>query len=61
MEPTELDIYGIAELAEHWGITKQAAAKRARKMTAPTRLACGPIWTGDQVAAYDAERRVTAE
>jgi hypothetical protein len=53
MEATELDLYGVAELARRWGISKQGAAKLAKQMTEPKRLSCGPIWTGDQVAAYE--------
>jgi hypothetical protein len=57
MEAHELDLYGVGELAARWGITRQGAAKLARKnLTPPKELACGPIWTGDQVKAYE-ERR----
>lgn len=53
MEAHELELYGIAELAARWSVTKQAASKFARRMTAPKVLACGRIWTGDQVRAFE--------
>jgi hypothetical protein len=57
MEANELELYGVSELAARWGITRQGAAKFARNnLSLPKELACGPVWTGDQVREYEARR-----
>lgn len=53
MEAHELELYGIAELAKRWGVKKQRADTLSKRMTAPKVLACGRIWTGDQVRAFE--------
>jgi hypothetical protein len=53
MEAHELELYGVAELAARWGITKQAASKVASRIPGPKVLACGRIWTGDQIREHE--------
>jgi hypothetical protein len=55
MDEQELRLYGVAELAERWGVTKQRASELASRMDEPFRLACGRIWTNWQVLAYERE------
>lgn len=53
MKAHDMELYGIAELAKRWGVTKQGASKVAARMTAPKVLACGRIWHLDQILAYE--------
>lgn len=51
-------LFGVNELCERWGITKQAIAKRRRDdplFPLPHQtLTSGPVWTLAQVVEYEA-------
>lgn len=47
------ELYGVAELAKRWGVTKQAVSKATRRMPEPANLSCGRVWTLDQVLEFE--------
>jgi hypothetical protein len=49
-----LTLYGISELAERWGVSKQRADEIATKrLPAPIKLMMGRIWTEPQVQNFE--------
>jgi hypothetical protein len=53
-------LLGFHELADTFGISKQNTRKHVAKPDFPlpvARLACGPVWSADDVAAYLERRR----
>jgi len=53
-------LLGFHELADTFGISKQNTRKHVAKSEFPApvaRLACGPVWSADDVAAYLERRR----
>src|SRR4051812_5708759 len=56
---SEAELLGLAEAAELLGLSKPAAARRRKAADFPepvTELACGPVWTRDQIVGYAVER-----
>lgn len=55
----ELKLLGIGELAERWNVTRQRAGQitdaymKSSKLASPQRLKCGPIWTEQQIEAFE--------
>jgi hypothetical protein len=52
--PDDLTLYGISELAERWGVSKQRADEIATKrLPKPMVLKMGRIWTEPQVKNFE--------
>jgi hypothetical protein len=55
----ELKLYGVAELAARWKVTRQRASQitsdnvHKGRMAPPIELKCGRIWTEDQILEFE--------
>jgi DeoR/GlpR family transcriptional regulator of sugar metabolism len=49
-----VEIYGVQEVAELFGVTEETVRRRRQlpDFPEPTRLACGVVWTRDQLVEY---------
>jgi hypothetical protein len=56
------ELYGVSELAERWGISRQRAFQITTDQVArgrlgpPAELKCGRVWTLRQIQEFEAKR-----
>jgi hypothetical protein len=55
----KIELFGVREAAEFFGLTKQALFQRRKDPLFPkpeAQLHCGPVWTREQLESYQSEK-----